>query len=133
MSGLTFRGPRFQRLAPTADTAQSRPERPMHACLDSIVRIARRRRRLLLRRLRVPQIDMQTLDLFDQQQNRFSGRAKIVIAIGMKTRAPGAKLLDLALVQPIAQGRPPPRSLVANPTRETHTQFRCAACGVVKA
>jgi hypothetical protein len=27
-----------------------------------------------------------------------------VIAVGMKTRAPGAKLLDLALVQPIAQG-----------------------------
>ena len=99
----------------------------MHACLDSIVRIARRRRRLLLRRLRVPQIDMQTLDLFDQQQNRFSGRAKIVIAIGMKTRAPGAKLLDLALVQPIAQGRPPPRSLVANPTRGTHPHFRRAA------
>jgi hypothetical protein len=48
---------------------------------------------------------MQTLDLFDQQQNRFSGRAKIVIAVGTKTRAPGAKQLDLALVQPIAQGR----------------------------
>jgi hypothetical protein len=101
--------------------------------LDSIVRIARRRPRLLLRRLRVPQIDMQTLDLFDQQQNRFTGRAKIVIAIGMKTRAPGAKLLDLALVQPIAQGRPPPRALVATPTRETHTHFRRAAYGVVKA
>jgi hypothetical protein len=57
----------------------------------------------LLLRFRVPQIDMQTLDLFDQQQNRFSGRAKIVIAVGMKTRAPGAKLLDLAFVQPIAQ------------------------------
>ena len=48
---------------------------------------------------------MQTLDLFDQQQNRFSGCAKIMIAIGMKTHAPGTKLLDLALVQPIAQGR----------------------------
>jgi len=47
---------------------------------------------------------MQTLDLFDQQQNRFSGRAKIVIAVGTKTCAPGAKQLDLALVQPIAQG-----------------------------
>jgi hypothetical protein len=46
---------------------------------------------------------MQTLDLFDQQQNRFSGRAKIVIAVSLKTRSPGAKLLDLALVQPIAQ------------------------------
>jgi hypothetical protein len=91
--------------------------------LDFIVRIARRWPRLLLRRLRVPQIDMQTLDLFDQQQNRFSGRPKIVIAIGMKTYAPGTKLLDLALVQPIAQGRPPPRSLVAYPTRETHTLF----------
>jgi hypothetical protein len=70
---------------------------------------------------------MQTLDLFDQQQNRFSGRPKIVIAIGMKTYAPGTKLLDLALVQPIAQGRPPPRSLVAYPTRETHTLFSRAA------
>jgi hypothetical protein len=101
--------------------------------LDSIVRIGRRRLSLLVRRLRVPQVDMQTLDLFDQQQNRFSGRAKIVTAIGMKTRAPGAKLLDLALVQPIVQARPPPRSLVAYPIRETHTLFRRAACGVVKA
>ena len=46
---------------------------------------------------------MQTLDFFDQQENRFSGRAKLVIAIGNKTRAPGAELLDLALVQTIAQ------------------------------
>jgi hypothetical protein len=100
-----FQAPLIQRLAPTADTAQSRPERPLHTCLDSIVRIVRHWPRLLLRRLRVPQIDMQTLDLFDQQQNRFSGCAKIVIAIGIKTCAPRAKLLDLALVQPIAQGR----------------------------
>jgi hypothetical protein len=59
---------------------------------------------LLLRRLRGPQIDVQTLDLFDQQQNRFSGGAKIVIAVEKKkTRAPGAELLDLVFVQPIAQ------------------------------
>jgi hypothetical protein len=76
---------------------------------------------------------MQTLDLFDQQQNRFAARAKIVIAIGIKTRPPGAKLLDLALVQPIAQGRPPPRSLVAYPTREHTHSSAVRAGGVVKA
>jgi hypothetical protein len=54
---------------------------------------------------------MQMLDLVDQQQNRLPGCAKIVIAIGIKTCAPRAKLLDLALVQPIAQGRSIQRGL----------------------
>jgi hypothetical protein len=64
-----------------------------------IVRTACRRSILLLLRLRCPQIDVQMLDLFDQQQNRSSGRAKIVITVDKKkTRAPGAELLDLALV-----------------------------------
>ena len=58
---------------------------------------------MLLRRLLVPQVDVQTLDLFDQQENRFSGRAKLLIAAVNKTRAPGAQLFDLALVQSIAQ------------------------------
>ena len=58
---------------------------------------------MLLRRLRVPQVDVQTLDLFDQQENRFSGRAKLLIATVDKTRAPGAELFDLALVQTIGQ------------------------------
>jgi len=50
--------------------------------LDLNVRIVRRRYRLLLlRRLRVPQIDVQTLDLLDQQENCLSGRAKIGIAV----------------------------------------------------
>ena len=53
---------------------------------------------MLLRRLRVPQVDVQTLDLFDQQENRFSGRAKLLNATVDKTRAPGAELFDLALV-----------------------------------
>ena len=56
-----------------------------------------------LRRLHVPQVDVQTLDLLDQQENRLSGRSKLLIAARKKTRAPGAELLDLALVQPIAQ------------------------------
>lgn len=69
-------------LAPNADTAQSRPQRPIHTCLDVNVRIVRRRYRLLLlRRLRVPQIDVQTFDLFDQQENCLSGGAKIGIAV----------------------------------------------------
>ena len=59
--------------------------------------------RLPLRRLRVPEVNVQTLDLFDQQENRLSGRAKLLIAARKKTRAPGAELLDLAFVQTIAQ------------------------------
>jgi hypothetical protein len=100
-----FEAPPHSATSPTADTAQSRPQCPIHTCWDSIVGIARRWSRLLLQRFRVPQIDMQALDLFDQQQNRLSGRAKIVIAVGMKTCAPGTKLLDLSFVQSIAQGR----------------------------
>jgi hypothetical protein len=53
---------------------------------------------MLLRRLRVPQVDVQTLDLFDQQENCSSGRAKLLIADVNKTGAPGAELFDLALV-----------------------------------
>ena len=60
----------------------------------------------LVRRLRVPEIDVKAFDLFDQQEDGLSGRAKIVIAIGIKTRAPGAELLDLGLVQTIAQRSP---------------------------
>ena len=89
--------------SPTADTAQSRPQRPIQVCLDLTVPIILSRLVLLLRRLRVPQVDVQTLDLFDQQENRLSGRAKLVIAVGKKTGAPGAELLDLALIQTIAQ------------------------------
>ena len=89
--------------SPTADTAQSGPQRPIQACLDMTVPISLIRLVLLLRRLRVPQVDVQTLDLFDQQENRLSGRAKLLIAAGKKPRAPGAELLDLALVQTIAQ------------------------------
>lgn len=58
---------------------------------------------VLLHRLRVPQVDVQTLDLLDQQENCLPGRAKLRIAAGRKTRAPSAELFDLALVQTIAQ------------------------------
>ena len=66
--------------------------------LVSLIRLA-----LLLRRLRAPQVDVQTLDLFDQQENRLSGRAKLLIAARKETRAPGAELLDFAFVQTIGQ------------------------------
>ena len=85
----------------TTDTAQSGPQRPIQACFDMTVPISLIR--LPLRRLRGPQVDVQTLDLFDQQENRLSGRAKLLIAARRKTRAPGAELLDFALVQTIAQ------------------------------
>ena len=87
----------------TTDTAQPGPQRPIQACFDMTVAISRIRLALLLRGLRVPQVDVETLDLFDQQENRLSGRAKLLIAARKKTRAPGAELLDLALVQTIAQ------------------------------
>ena len=91
------------RSSPTADTAQSGPQRPIQACFDMTVPISLIRLVMLLRRLRVPQVDVQTLDLFDQQENRLSGRAKLLIAAVNKTRAPGAELFDLALFQTIAQ------------------------------
>ena len=87
----------------TTDTAQSGPQRPIQACFDMTVPISLIRLTLLLRRLRAPQVDVQTLDLLDQQENRLSGRAKLRIAARRKTRAPSAELLDLALVQTIGQ------------------------------
>jgi len=87
----------------TTDTAQSGPQRPIKVCFDITVPISLFRLVMLLRRLRVPQVDVQTLDLLDQQENRLSGRAKLRIAAGRKTRAPSAELLDLALVQTIGQ------------------------------
>jgi hypothetical protein len=63
---------------------------------------------LLLWRLRVPQVDVKALDLFDQQENCLSGRAeiRIAVAVGQETRTPGAELLDLPLIQTIAQRSP---------------------------
>ena len=87
----------------TTDTAQSGPQRPIQACFDMTVPVGLIRLVVLLRRLRVPQVNVQTLDLLDQQENRLSGRAKLRIAAGRKTRAPSAELLDLALVQTIGQ------------------------------
>ena len=85
------------------DTAQSRSQRPIQTCFDMTVPISLIRLALLLRRLRVPEVNVQTLDLFDQQENRLSGRAKLLIAARKKTRAPRAELLDLVLVQTIGQ------------------------------
>lgn len=87
----------------TTDTAQSGPQRPIQARFDMTVPISLIRLALLPRRLRVPQVDVQTLDLFDQQENRLSGRAKLRITARRKTRAPSAELLNLALIQTIAQ------------------------------
>jgi hypothetical protein len=74
--------------------------------VDATVHISLSRLILLLRGLRVPQVDVQTLDLFDQQENRFSGGAKLEIAVCNKTRAPETELLDLALVKTISQRSP---------------------------
>jgi hypothetical protein len=91
------------RYSATTDTGQSGPQRPIKACFDMTVPINLIRLVVLLRRLRVPQVDVQTLDLLDQQENRLSSRAKLRIAAGRKTRAPSAELLDLGLVQTIGQ------------------------------
>jgi hypothetical protein len=62
--------------------------------------------RLLTRGLRIPEIDVKALDLLDQQEDGLTGRAKIVVAVRIQTRAPGAELLDLGLIQTIAQRSP---------------------------
>ena len=92
--------------SPTAATAQSGAERPIDTCVGLNLRTGVLDLPFLARRLRIPEIDVKTLDLFDQQEDRLSGRPKIVIAVGMETRAPGAELLDLGLVQTIAQRSP---------------------------
>ena len=92
-----------RRLFTTPDTAQSGPQRPIQARFDMTVPISLIRLVVHLRCLHVPQVDVETLDLFDQQENRLSGRAKLLIVGGRKTRAPSAELLDLGLVQTIAQ------------------------------
>jgi hypothetical protein len=74
--------------------------------VDATVHISLSRLILLRLGLRVPQVNVQTLDLFDQQENRFSGGAKLEIAVGNKTRAPETELLDLALVKTISQRSP---------------------------
>lgn len=90
----------------TADTAQPGPERP----IDGFVRLTLCLRWLdltfLARRFRIPEIDVKALDLFDQQEDGLTGRAKIVVAVGIQTRAPGPELLDLRLIQTIAQRSP---------------------------
>jgi len=92
--------------SPTAATAQSGAERPIDTCVGLNLRTGVLDLPFLARRLRIPEIDVKTLDLLDQQEDRLSGRPKIVIAVGMETRAPGAELLDLGLVQTIAQRSP---------------------------
>jgi hypothetical protein len=57
----------------------------------------------LLPSCRVPQVDVQALDLFDQHEDRSPGCTEIFAASGSKTRAPSAGLFNLALVQTIAQ------------------------------
>ena len=83
-----------------------RGKRVQNACVN-VVSIASGTpipRGLLL--LRVPQVDVQALDLLDQHENRFSGCPEIVAATGSKTHAPSAELIDLALVQTIGQRFP---------------------------
>jgi hypothetical protein len=65
-----LRSQRREPYSPTADTAQSGPQRPIYACLGLTVPISLIRLLLLLGRRRVPHVDVQTLDLFDQQENR---------------------------------------------------------------
>lgn len=56
-----------------------------------------------LRRLRIPHVDVESLDLLDKQEDRFTGGAQL-LALGVrKTRSPPSQLVDLALVQTLAQ------------------------------
>jgi hypothetical protein len=85
--------------------------------------------RLLSRGLRIPEIDVQALDLLDPQADGLTGRAKIVVAVGIQTRAPGAELLDLGLIQTIAQRSPlgSRSQCTTAPRQEKRPQARCNA------
>ena len=90
----------------TADAAQPGAERPIDTGVTLKLRIGIPEVTLLGRRFRIPEIDVQAFDLFDQQEDCFSRSAKVVISVGIETRAPGAELLDLGLIQTIAQRSP---------------------------
>ena len=87
----------------TEDAGQFDPEAPLRTFVDLNIRIGLLRDLVLLRGFRSPEVDVKTLDLFDQHENCFSGCAQIVITTRRKARAPRAELVDLALVQTIAQ------------------------------
>jgi hypothetical protein len=63
------------------DAGRSGPEAPLNTSIELNVHIGLLRDLVLLCSFRVPHVDVQTLDLFDQQENRLSGRAKLVIVI----------------------------------------------------
>jgi hypothetical protein len=95
-----------RRWSALADTAQPAPQRLIQACLDRLLLRGRICPALLLRRFGVPQINVKALDLLDQQEDRLAGCAKIVAAVGNKTRAPRTELVDLPFVQAFAQRYP---------------------------
>jgi len=90
----------------TEDAGQSDPEAPPGTLMASNIRIGLLRDLVLLRGFSGPEVDVKTLDLFDQHENCLSGCAQIVITTRSKTRAPRAELVDLAFVQTFAQRSP---------------------------
>jgi len=92
----------------TADTPQAREQRAIQVRGGSSIFVTGARPLLFGHRLRIPQVDVQPLDLFDQQENRLSGRAKLMILLAGETGSPATELLDLVLVQTPAQGCLPP-------------------------
>jgi hypothetical protein len=90
----------------TEDAGQSDPEAPPRTFVDLNIRIGLLHDLVRLRGFRGPEVDVKTLDLFDEHENCLPGCAQIVIATRSKTRAPRAELVDLALVQTIAQRSP---------------------------
>src|SRR5262249_35875313 len=49
-----------------------------------------------------PDVDLQTLDLLDQDQDRLAGRAELVAPVRAETRPPAPQRLELFVVQPAA-------------------------------
>jgi hypothetical protein len=101
---------RFATRPASCDASQATSERVVEAPVGSILFAAYV---LLLRKvngLRVPEVDMQSVDLLDQQEDRFPGRADLVARVLRQTRAPAAQLFDLVLVETTAQDGPPSRS-----------------------
>jgi hypothetical protein len=60
--------------------------------------------RLDLRRLRVPQVDVERFDFLDQQQDCLAGGTQLFALRARQSRSPAPKLVDLVLVKTLAQG-----------------------------
>jgi hypothetical protein len=92
-------------LAACAPAGEAQPigQRAMEIRLEAFVPV---RGRLETRLLRVPQVDVERLDLFDQEEDRLAGCPQLVTVRAGEPRPPTPELIDLVFVEAFAHVAP---------------------------